>query len=137
MNRQKQIFGKQIQHYRTLWGLSQAQLADALQTSADYISDLEGERKPLSFHLAWKFCTFFGISLDELYFGNTSDELPALVKESAETYTSSPKDTIWKLLETCSEEECAICEEILKHTLETLRREKEIPEQISEIDKDV
>ena len=86
MGQQKQNAGEQIQRLRSLWGLSQSQLAEAIGTSADYISDIEGERKPLSLRSAWKFCTYFGVGLDELYFGREWKEAPDSVAEPESPY---------------------------------------------------
>ncbi|QNM05109.1 helix-turn-helix domain-containing protein [Qiania dongpingensis] len=131
MGQQKQNAGEQIQRLRSLWGLSQSQLAEAIGTSADYISDIEGERKPLSLRSAWKFCTYFGVGLDELYFGREWKEAPDSVAEPESPYHTdhpvSSKDSLWEILETCTEEECEICEKILRQTLDVLRQSSNAP----------
>lgn len=127
MKRQKQTAGEQIQRFRNLWNMSQAELADMLQTSADYISDIESGGKPLSFRMAWKFCTLFGVSLDTLYFGQDTQAFPELVKEDENFYSLSSSFPFQELLETCTEEECSICEQILETALKALRQPS--PEQ--------
>ena len=76
MEQNNKGFGIRLKEKRRQRGYSTEEFAGMLDISVSYIALLErGERKP-SYALLLKIAAFLGASLDELIFGNASDEAP-------------------------------------------------------------
>lgn len=59
--------GKNIQEIRKSNGYTQEKLAEKIEVSVRYISDIEQDRAKPSYEVLVKFCDLFGISLDQIF----------------------------------------------------------------------
>ena len=59
-------YGEQIKHHRINLGLTQSQVADALNVTPGYISNVENGRTAMSLRLLIYYSKLMGITLDEL-----------------------------------------------------------------------
>ena len=59
--------GKIIQQIRKSNGYTQEKLAEAIEVSVRYISDIEQDRAKPSYEILIKICNLFKISLDQIY----------------------------------------------------------------------
>ena len=94
-------YGEQIKAYRTRLGLTQSQVADGMNVTPGYISNVENGRTAMSLRVLIYYAKLMGITLDELvgalepdYKTNALDN--ALLSE-IKKLTSEEKE---KLLET-------------------------------------
>ncbi len=66
-------FGEQIKSYRLKLGLTQSQVAEEMEVTPGYISNVENGRTAMSLRLLIYYAKITGISLDELV-GNLEPE---------------------------------------------------------------
>ena len=59
--------GKIIQQIRKSNGYTQEKLAEAIEVSVRYISDIEQDRAKPSYEILIKICNLFKISLDQIF----------------------------------------------------------------------
>lgn len=59
--------GKNIQEIRKSNGYTQEKLAEKIEASVRYISDVEQDRAKPSYEILVKFCNLFNISLDQIF----------------------------------------------------------------------
>lgn len=59
--------GKNIQEIRKSNGYTQERLAEKIEVSVRYISDIEQDRAKPSYEILLKFCELFHISLDQIF----------------------------------------------------------------------
>ena len=59
--------GKNIQQIRKSNGYTQEKLAEAIEVSVRYISDIEQDRAKPSYEILIKICNLFKISLDQIF----------------------------------------------------------------------
>ncbi len=59
--------GKNIQEIRKSNGYTQEKLAEKIEVSVRYISDVEQDRAKPSYEILVKFCNLFNISLDQIF----------------------------------------------------------------------
>ena len=59
--------GKNIQQIRKSYGYTQEKLAEAIECSARYISDIEQDRAKPSYENLIKICNTFNVSLDDIF----------------------------------------------------------------------
>lgn len=79
--------GKRVQSLRKAHGMTQAQLAEALNISLDHLRKIEGGQRGCSVDLLIVLSATFGVSLDFLVLGKggtpseTKDKLQSLIDE--------------------------------------------------------
>ena len=81
MREKKQInieVGEQIRAVREQARLTQEQLAEAIDVSVQFVSDLERGVVGISLSTLRKLCTVLGVSSDRILFGNLSTDHAAL-----------------------------------------------------------
>ncbi len=106
-----QRIGQRIRNERSKWNLTQEQLSEHLGISTNYLGQIERGRS-FSHALAERFCEFFHITYDYLYYGT----------EPSKEYTPSETDgELEHLLQSCTPEEKRLCLHILKEVLTELR----------------
>lgn len=69
--------GKKLQQIRKSYGYTQERLAEEMECSARYISDVEQDRAKPSYENLVKICNIFNVSLDDIfseYLDNRVDE---------------------------------------------------------------
>ena len=59
--------GKNLQQIRKSYGYTQEKLAEAIECSARYISDIEQDRAKPSYENLVKICNTFNVSLDDIF----------------------------------------------------------------------
>ena len=59
--------GKNIQHIRKINGYTQEKLAEAIEVSVRYISDIEQDRSKPSYEVLIRICNVFQTSLDQIF----------------------------------------------------------------------
>ena len=106
-----QLVGQRRRTERKHWPLTQEQLRDHLGISTNYLGQIERGRT-FSHGLAERFCEFFHITYDYLYYGSS---------ESSEESSSECQDELTRLIASCSPEEKHLCLNILKEILAELR----------------
>jgi len=94
-------YGEQIKHYRIKLGLTQGQVADALDVTPGYISNVENGRTAMSLRILVYYAKFMGVTLDALV-GSLEPDYKVSATDNAlmaELATLSEKEKE-KLLET-------------------------------------
>lgn len=61
------MIGANIKKIRKSYGYTQEKLAEAVEVSARYISDVEQDRAKPSYEVLVKICNIFNIGLDEIF----------------------------------------------------------------------
>lgn len=101
--------GKRLRQKRCLFGLTQEQLAEAMDISLSYLGEIERGRRPLTLAVAEQLCLLFGGTLDFWYLGLIrSDPLPF-----PPDLESDAKRALLDFISVRSEEECAAYLKIL------------------------
>lgn len=59
--------GKKIQAIRKSYGYTQEMLAEIVEVSARYISEIEQDRAKPSYEVLVKICNIFNVSMDEIF----------------------------------------------------------------------
>lgn len=59
--------GKNLQKIRKSYGYTQERLAEEIECSARYISDIEQDRAKPSYENLVKICNIFNVSLDDIF----------------------------------------------------------------------
>ena len=59
--------GKKLQKIRKSYGYTQERLAEEIECSDRYISDIEQDRAKLSYENLVKICNIFNVSLDDIF----------------------------------------------------------------------
>lgn len=59
--------GKNLQNIRKSYGYTQERLAEEMECSARYISDIEQDRAKPSYENLVKICNIFNVSLDDIF----------------------------------------------------------------------
>ncbi|MGN0384827.1 MAG: helix-turn-helix domain-containing protein [Lachnospiraceae bacterium] len=67
-NLRKEI-GKRVHDYRVQHGYTQAQFAEYMDISVNFISEIENGKKGMSQETLYRLCDYFGISADYILFG--------------------------------------------------------------------
>lgn len=83
----KLSIGKRIHKFRTDNGYTQAQFAELIDISVNFLSEIENGKKGMSQDTICKLCSHFGISADFILFGKTEE-------------TSYPKGTLLEIANT-------------------------------------
>lgn len=77
--------GTRLRRHRNARKLRQQDVAEAVGISRNYLSELEGDKTPVSRHVLANLARFFEVSIDTLYLGATSVEHdPQLVQDGDE-----------------------------------------------------
>ncbi|MEG2322481.1 MAG: helix-turn-helix transcriptional regulator [Bacilli bacterium] len=63
----KELFGRNLKYYRFKKGLSQEQLAEKIDTTVTYISNIETGRNGVTFTKVEEFCNVLGIKPSQLF----------------------------------------------------------------------
>ena len=81
--------GKNLQKIRKSYGYTQERLAEEIECSARYISDIEQDRAKPSYENLVKICNIFSVSLDDIF-----SEFLDVKKESTIHYSLVGFDTL-------------------------------------------
>jgi transcriptional regulator with XRE-family HTH domain len=65
--------GQRIRQFRTHNDLSQAELADGMDISINFLSEIENGKKGFSYETLYKLCSEYKISADYILFGKSTD----------------------------------------------------------------
>lgn len=63
----KKLFGKNLKYYRFQKGLSQEKLAEAIDSTVTYISNIETGRNGITFGKLEEFCAVLGVKPMQLF----------------------------------------------------------------------
>lgn len=69
MTNNKIEIGKRIRNFRTVNNLTQAQLAESLDISTNFISEVETGKKNISLDILCRLCQYYHLSADYILFG--------------------------------------------------------------------
>lgn len=75
--------GRRIRQLRIMRGCTQAEFAEAIDISINFLSEIENGKKGLSQDTLSKICQQFSISADYLLFGRKTDQLSLMELASA------------------------------------------------------
>lgn len=67
------IIGKRVHDFRILNEYTQAQFAECIDISINFLSEIENGKKGMSYETLYKLCNHFHISADYILFGSVSD----------------------------------------------------------------
>lgn len=93
--------GKNLQQIRKSYGYTQERLAEEIECSARYISDVEQDRAKPSYENLIKICNIFNVSLDDIfseYLDNKTEEKINYSLAGFEILDEDDKDTIEHLI---------------------------------------
>lgn len=96
----KLAIGRRIHKFRTEKGYTQAQFAESIDISVNFLSEIENGKKGMSQDTICKLCSHFNISADSILFGKTeeiSDAQGTLLK-IANTLDSNDLDLVIEYL---------------------------------------
>lgn len=82
----KMEIGKRVHDFRTEHHYTQAQFAEMIDVSVNFLSEIENGKKGMSQETICRLCSYFDISADYLLFGSTSKN--ACVQNLVEIATS-------------------------------------------------
>ena len=111
--------GKRIRDFRVKHHLTQAQFAESLDVSTNFISEIETGKKGVSQYLLYRLCEQYRLSADYLLFGKQNTDLS--------------QNTLSKFLSSLSEEDIPVVIEYLEATLKLKKLEKKQKDCKSEI----
>lgn len=93
--------GKNLQQIRKSYGYTQERLAEEIECSARYISDVEQDRAKPSYENLIKICNIFNVSLDDIfseYLDNKTEEKINYSLAGFDILDEDDKDTIEHLI---------------------------------------
>ena len=90
--------GQRIKKMRTNHNLTQAQLAESLNISVNFLSEIENGKKGLSQETICKICNFFDISADYLLMGKDETYSYQTIINIAESMTMEELDIVIEYL---------------------------------------
>ena len=93
--------GKNLQKIRKSYGYTQERLAEEIEYSARYISDIEQDRSKPSYENLVKICNIFKVSLDDIfseYLDSKSNKAINYSLVGFDTLKNSDKETIEHLI---------------------------------------
>lgn len=96
----KHSIGKRIHEFRITNGYTQAQFAEIIDISVNFLSEIENGKKGMSQDTIFKLCNHFDISADYILFGQKKED-------------SLPKNTLLELANQLSDEDLEILIEYL------------------------
>ncbi|MBQ7925617.1 MAG: helix-turn-helix transcriptional regulator [Lachnospiraceae bacterium] len=73
----KVAVGKRLREFRVTNHYTQAQFAELIDISVNFLSEIETGKKGMSQDTIWRICSYFHISADFLLFGNEKEEEPS------------------------------------------------------------
>ncbi len=89
--------GQRIRSFRLSKNLTQAELAESLDVSTNYISEIENGKKGMSQDTLCRLCLTYHLSADFLLFGKCEEEVSR--QSLFESLSSIPADTIPVVIE--------------------------------------
>lgn len=93
--------GKNLQKIRKSYGYTQERLAEEIECSARYISDIEQDRAKPSYENLVKICNIFNVSLDDIFSEYLDSKLDKRIYHSLvgfDTLEKEDKETIEHLI---------------------------------------
>lgn len=97
-NSYKFEIGQRIKSTRIHHKLTQAQLAEALNISVNFLSEVENGKKGLSQETICKICNYFDISADYILFGKEEHLTGQNIIEIADSLSNEELETITEYL---------------------------------------
>ena len=73
----KVAVGKRLREFRVTNHYTQAQFAELIDISVNFLSEIETGKKGMSRDTIWRICSYFHISADFLLCGNEKEEEPS------------------------------------------------------------
>lgn len=93
--------GKNLQKIRKSYGYTQERLAEEIECSARYISDIEQDRAKPSYENLVKICNIFNVSLDDIFSDYLDSKINKKIYNSLvgfDTLEKADKETIEHLI---------------------------------------
>ncbi|MCM1180753.1 MAG: helix-turn-helix domain-containing protein [Clostridium sp.] len=95
----RQKIGSRIRECRITNSLTQAQFAESIDISINFLSEIENGKKGLSYETLYNICKNHSISADYILFGNTSSkDRYSTITKFAGNLTESELETLIKYL---------------------------------------
>lgn len=111
MTNRKTEIGRRIRHFRTANNLTQAQLAESLDISTNFISEVETGKKNISLEILCRLCQQYHLSTDYILLGTDS--------------SSSPQHTLSEFLFSLSADDIPTIIEYLEASMKLKKLEEE------------
>lgn len=93
--------GKNLQRIRKSYGYTQERLAEEIEVSIRYVSDMEQDRAKPSYEVLIRICNLYKIGLNQIFSGyltNTSNKTLEYSLSGYEKLSSEDKETIKHLI---------------------------------------
>lgn len=88
----KFAIGERVRDFRIVNRYTQAQFAEMIDISVNFLSEIENGKKGMSQETICKLCKKFHLSADYILFGNTAADIPASEQLITLANTLSPTD---------------------------------------------
>lgn len=88
----KFAIGERVRDFRIVNRYTQAQFAEMIDISINFLSEIENGKKGMSQETICKLCKRFHLSADYILFGNTTADVPASEQLITLANTLSPED---------------------------------------------
>ncbi len=93
--------GKNLQRIRKSYGYTQEKLAEEIEVSIRYVSDMEQDRAKPSYEVLIRICNLYKIGLNQIFSGylaNTNNKILEYSLSGYEKLSSEDKETIKHLI---------------------------------------
>lgn len=90
--------GKKLRQLRKEKGYTQDQLAEKLETNAQYISQLERGERGLGYDMLNRYCGFFGVTKEQIGASDGENELDPTVRMLVDTISDWSESDILRLI---------------------------------------
>lgn len=107
----KTEIGRRIRNFRLSNNLTQAQLAESLDISTNFVSEVETGKKNISLEILFRLCQYYNLSADYILFGKD--------------YSSSSQRTLSEFLFSLSADDIPTIMEYLEASMKLKKLEEE------------
>lgn len=107
----KTEIGRRIRNFRLTNNLTQAQLAESLDISTNFVSEVETGKKNISLEILFRLCQYYNLSADYILFGKD--------------YSSSSQRTLSEFLFSLSADDIPTIMEYLEASMKLKKLEEE------------
>ena len=111
MTNTKTEIGRRIRNFRLTNNLTQAQLAESLDISTNFVSEVETGKKNISLEILFRLCQYYNLSADYILFGKD--------------YSSSSQRTLSEFLFSLSADDIPTIMEYLEASMKIKKLEEE------------
>ena len=118
------LMGRRIRRERTMWSMTQEELADRLGISANYLGQIERGTRELSRKMEYRLCSLFSMTHEDLY-GTAEQNISAQdadqVAENGLIFHDLSERDLHRLLHSCTPEELQLCGHLIRSLLHYTR----------------